>query len=260
MITLMTDFGDSHYVAQMKASILNTNPEAKILDITHEIPPHDIVSGAYVLFTTLPFFPDSVHVCVVDPGVGSERKGVVIECKDSFLVGPDNGLMVDAARKLGIERCYEIRETGLEPKTFHGRDLFAPVGALLDTGKNAEEVGEEVNPSELVDLGLLDLEYGKSITSESYVKGKILFVDRFGDCITSIIPDLLDGDRALFEIKGRKFGFRFLDSYALSKPGEIIALVSSSGFLELASYRKKCSEILGLKVGDPITLFRSYTR
>ena len=97
MITLTTDFGNSHYVAQMKASILNINPEAKILDITHEIPPHDVVSGAYVLYTTLPFFRSNVHVCVVDPGVGGKRKGVVIDC-GSFLVGPDNGLMVDVGK------------------------------------------------------------------------------------------------------------------------------------------------------------------
>ena len=114
-----------------------------------------------------------------------------------------------------------------------------------------------MDPDELVDLGIFDLEFGKTLGSESYVKGKILFIDRFGDCITSITPDLLDSSRPLFEIKGRKIGLRFLDSYALSKPGELIALVSSSGFLELASDRRRCSEILGLKVGDPITLLRS---
>jgi hypothetical protein len=260
MITLTTDFGNSHYVAQMKASILKINPKAKILDITHEVPPHDVVSGAYALYAALPSFQDAVHICVVDPGVGGGRRGVIIECRNSFLVGPDNGLMVDAARKLGIVKCYEIREPELEFRTFHGRDIFAPVGAYLDIGKSPGELGERMDPSQLVDLSILDLEFGMDLQGVRYVKGKVLSIDRFGDCVTSITFDLVEGERPLFEIKGRKIGLRFLDSYSSSEPGEVIALVSSSGLIELASYRRRCSDVLHLRVGDPITILRPDTR
>jgi len=258
MITLTTDFGNSHYVAQVKSSILKINPKVRILDITHEIPPHDVISGSYVLYTTLPLFPGSVHICVVDPGVGTARRGVIVECVDSFLVGPDNGLMVDTARKLGIRGCYRIPEPGLDHKTFHGRDIFAPVGALLNLRKDPKDLGEEMDADDLVDPSFLDLEFGKS-PSGKYVKGKILFIDRFGDCVTSLAPHLLTDERPLFEIDGRKMGMRFLDTYAHSDQGEVVAITSSSGFLELASFGQDCSEILGLRVGDPIILFKPYT-
>src|SRR6266852_721594 len=137
IVTLLSDFGlrDS-YVAQMKGTILENCPDTTIVDISHEIERHNIPMGSFILETTTPYFPkDTIHVAVVDPGVGSARKPIVVKCETAFFVGPDNGLMARACEKLGLKSIYEIREEEFLRKpvssTFHGRDIFARVSGMI---------------------------------------------------------------------------------------------------------------------------------
>ncbi|MDX1612034.1 MAG: SAM-dependent chlorinase/fluorinase, partial [Candidatus Thermoplasmatota archaeon] len=129
MISLTTDFGSSAYVGAMRGAMLTIHPDARLVDITHDVPAHDVQAGAFALFQAAPFFPDgTVHLAVVDPGVGTERKGIAIEAGGHLLVGPDNGLLLPAARRLGLGKVFELTEEKHFLKevsaTFHGRDIF----------------------------------------------------------------------------------------------------------------------------------------
>jgi len=145
IVTLTTDFGAGEYIGAMKGAILTVDPEATIVDIDHSIRPHDIRHGAYVLYAAVPYYPFAAHVGVVDPGVGTKRRAIVCVCEGAFLVGPDNGLLIPAARRLGLKEVREITNRKLgRPElsdTFHGRDLFAPVAAHLMSGTKVKEWG-----------------------------------------------------------------------------------------------------------------------
>lgn len=149
LITLTTDFGLGEYTAAMKGVILGINSQGKIIDINHKITAQNIKEAAYVMYSAVPYFPWAVHVGVVDPGVGTDRKGIVIQCENGLLVGPDNGLLIPCARKLGIRKIYEISNkkymNDVISNTFHGRDIFAPAAAYLSIGISAEEMGEEIS-------------------------------------------------------------------------------------------------------------------
>jgi S-adenosylmethionine hydrolase len=240
LITLTTDFGLGEYVAAMKGVILKVNSEARIIDISHMIRTHNINEGAYVLYSTASYFPYSIHVGVVDPGVGSKREGIIIECKFGILVGPDNGLLVPCARRLGLKSVYKITNTNyLEDTisdTFHGRDIFAPAAAYLSKGVQPSEIGEEWD-------GYCDLVLEYVEEKENSLKGKFLYVDRFGNLIFSIPRDVLStnitfGDEVEIELRHgdmsiiRKMHFR--PTYSHEKSGGLLATISSSGFMEIA--------------------------
>jgi S-adenosylmethionine hydrolase len=240
LITLTTDFGLGEYVAAMKGVILNINLDVKIIDIMHMIRSQDVKEGAYVLYSTAPYFPNAIHVGVVDPGVGTQRKAILIECERGILVGPDNGLLIPCARKLGIKNIYEITNKSYmnEPisDTFHGRDIFAPAAAFISKGVSVDEFGEPI--SDFVDLKLEEYEEG-----DDFIKGKFLFLDRFGNLIFSIPKEVLlkhlnFGDEIEITIKNQDRSLtkkiRFLPSYAHGEPNKLLATVSSSGFLEIA--------------------------
>src|SRR5256712_7799641 len=143
IVTLTTDFGAGEYIGAMKGAILTVDPEATIVDIDHSIRPHDIRHGAYVLYAAVPYYPFAAHVGVVDPGVGTKRRAIVCVCEGAFLVGPDNGLLTPAARRLGLKEVREVTNRKLRrpelSDTFHGRDLFAPVAAHLMSGTKAKD-------------------------------------------------------------------------------------------------------------------------
>lgn len=240
LITLTTDFGLGEYLAAMKGVILKINPDAKIVDIMHMIRAQDVKEGAYVLYSTAPYFPKAIHVGVVDPGVGTERKAIIIQCERGILVGPDNGLLIPCARKLGIKSVYKITNKDYlnEPisDTFHGRDIFAPVAAYLSKGVSVEELGEPI--SDFKDLKLEEYEEG-----DGFIKGKFLFLDRFGNLMFSIPKEFLlkhmnFGDEIEIIIQNQNESItkkiRFLPSYAHGEPKALLATVSSSGFLEIA--------------------------
>jgi S-adenosylmethionine hydrolase len=256
VITLTTDFGHSEYVAQMKGVIHGIAPQARIVDVSHDITPQNIIEGAFVLMTTLPYFKEAIHVAVIDPGVGSSRRAVLIECQRGLLIGPDNGLLLPVARKLGIRACHHILNKDLMlPKvssTFHGRDIFAPVAAHVCTGIEPKEVGMPIKEGSLVGL---DIELHE--LSETWAKGMVVRVDRFGNVITNI-PEAVIGPRLK---KGLEIGIHIGEKESLAKAmrtyddgkkGEMVALFSSSGHLEIGVREGSAKAKLGARPGDRV--------
>ena len=185
MITLTTDFGLSDpYVAEMKGVILTINPKATIIDITHGIEKFNIRMAAFVLASAAPYFPKgTVHLTVVDPGVGTERRAIMVQTKLGYFVGPDNGVLMLAAQSQGIERIHEISNPNLmlpqTSSTFHGRDIFAPAAAHLDCGVKPSEFGEEIkNPVSTL--------FAAVQQNNGVLTGEILHIDSFGNIVTNI--------------------------------------------------------------------------
>src|SRR6266446_3212134 len=190
VVTLLSDFGlRDGYVAQMKGTILDLCPSAVITDLSHDIERHNIPMGSFILETTAPYFPkDTIHVAVVDPGVGSARKAIVIECKSALFVGPDNCLMARASEKLGRKAIYDIKEKEFQrtpiSTTFHGRDVFAYVAGLIASGRKPEEVGPRVSKLEKLPLSSPRL-FGKKLICQ------VLHVDAFGNVITNTVEKMV---------------------------------------------------------------------
>ncbi|MDP2840675.1 MAG: SAM-dependent chlorinase/fluorinase, partial [Candidatus Methanoperedens sp.] len=211
VITLLTDFGDL-YPASMKGVILGIYPAANIVDISHSVPRHDMRAGAFMLMACARYFPSgTVHIAVVDPGVGTKRRAIAINAvsKDHgihYFIGPDNGILIPAARSVGEPEVYEITNKKLfNPEvssTFHGRDIFAPVGAHISKGMDIADVGRRI--SDFVDLG-----FGKGKKMGDSVKGRVIFIDEFGNIVTNISSDLVSfqpGD--IMEIENKRVVFQ----------------------------------------------------
>ena len=257
VVTLLSDFGlRDGYVAQMKGVILNQSPDAKIVDISHEIERHNIPMGSFILETSVPYFPrDSIHVAVVDPGVGSPRNAVVIECESGHLVGPDNGLMARASEKLGLKSVHRIRENTETKKisnTFHGRDVFARVAGALAAGQSPEAIGEKISSLEKL-----------NITPAKFAGGKlacqVLHVDHFGNVITNVGEDQFlrfraMGDRIRVRSGKGEFRARVAKSYHELGPEDIGVLMGSQGYVEIALRERSASEELDLKPLDELEL------
>lgn len=226
IVTLTTDVGWK-YAAEMKGRILSINPDATIVDVSHHILPQKIMQGAFVMYSMAPHFADAVHVGVVDPGVGTERKSIIIECENAHFVGPDNGLLVPAAKTMGIKKVYEIIPDEDASPVFHGRDVFAPVAARLSRGERAAEIGEETT-------GYVDLDFGACEVTEGRVKGRVLFIDRFGNIITNIQGEHVKADTLEVKMGIVERSVKVYPSYGFAEQGEMLALISSSGFLEIA--------------------------
>lgn len=257
MITLTTDFGDSEYVAAMKGAILTINPDAKMVDITHSIQPQDVMDGAYVLHYSCHMFPErTIHLAVIDPEVGTTRGMLVFKCKKGIMVGPDNGLMVQAAQRMGIEAAYRITNTELFRKdvshTFHGRDIFAPVAARLDMGTECDKVGPQT--TEWVDLDILSFE-----ATETEVRGKVLHVDDFGNLITSIPYAEVEkhyrvGDKLPLILGRRSLSIPVVSNYVGHTHRYLVSLASSDGFLEIAHPNHSAAALLKIDVGKQVIL------
>ncbi len=245
IITLTTDFGFGEYVAAMKGVILRINPEAKIVDITHSIKPQNIRQAAYVLYSAIPHFPKAVHVAVVDPGVGTERKGIIAESEYGYLVGPDNGIF----SLLKPERAWEIEFFNASP-TFHGRDVFAPAAAKLSLGLKPEEIGKPISKIEKIDV------FWHKYSTEG-IEGEIIHVDSFGNLITSIKNDVLKathGETYKVTLSGKKINMRFLKSYGYAELGEIILVEGSSGAVEIAKNLGSAAQHLNISVGERVVI------
>lgn len=256
VITLTTDFGASEYVAQMKGVILGIDPNARIVDISHEISSHSVIEGAFVMMSSVPHFKHAVHVGVVDPGVGGKRAPIVFHCEKGLLVGPDNGLLYPAAQRLGLDACYEITNpeaTWISKEhevsdTFHGRDIFAPVAARLALGMKPREVGPRKNRFVRLDIMRCKL-------TPREASGIVLRVDRFGNVITNIPKAALKSKRSAEASVGRKtFKVRVVRTYSDGKPGELLALASSSGLVELSARECQANEILNAIPGKKVRL------
>lgn len=255
VITLLSDFGDL-YPASMKGVILGIDPGANIVDISHSVPAQDIRAGAFMLMATARYFPSgTVHIAVVDPGVGTKRRVIAVKSagEDSMhaFVGPDNGLLIPAAKSTGNIEVFEITNTGLFREsisgTFHGRDIFAPVGAHISAGLDIEKAGDRI-------YDYVEIEFGEGKEKEGSLEGNIIFIDTFGNMVTNIKGDIMDkfryGDS--FDIQGRHFIFRH--SYGFCEKGEMLVLIGSHGFLEIAVNQGNAARLLNLEQGNRVVI------
>jgi S-adenosylmethionine hydrolase len=260
VITLTTDFGiQDHYVASMKGIILSVNPGTPIVDITHEIPPFSVTSGAYAISRAAPCFPsNTVHIVVVDPGVGTTRRPVLLQAGGQIFIGPDNGVLSMVAEADRESTCFEItRRELMRPEvsaTFHGRDIFAPVGAAVAGGKvAASDVGPQI--FDMKKLDGLDVE---QVNGETW-EGRILSVDRFGNLITNFQSSRFSFLRTeSFEIGiAGQIVTRFAATFGELPPGEVFAYFGSSGFIEIGVNLGSAALRLQSSAGQPVTLRRT---
>jgi S-adenosylmethionine hydrolase len=245
---LTTDFGTrDSYVAEMKAGLLARCAGCVVVDVTHEVPRHDVVAGAVVLERALSAFAaGTVHVAVVDPGVGSKRRILLAEINDQFVVCPDNGLIGWALARLG-GRVFELTwRPGKASRTFHGRDIMVPAAALLGQGVHPSELARPVGDPVLIDWLVPARRKAKA------VRGVVIYVDTYGNCVTNIPEGLLAGV-AKVRVGRRKLGVT-RGSYAEVKRGEGVGLVGSAGLLEIAVREGSAAEELGIAVGDAVVL------
>lgn len=248
VITLTTDFGTRDtFVAEMKGVILSINPSAVIVDITHEIEPFNILEGAIKLSSVVKYFPpNSIHIAVIDPGVGSPRRPIIVETEKGFLIGPDNGVLSLAVRDEAIKGIYEIRIPGLNKvgPTFHGRDIFAPAGAWLSKGKGPEEIGIRIK--DFVRLPIPE----PILLERDRLRGEVLMIDRFGNAITNIKEGLIGSETFRVFIKGLEIPV--FNYYSEAEGYTAGSLINSSGYLEIFRYRGSASDTLKIKTGDPV--------
>ncbi len=248
IVTLTTDFGPGPYVAAMKGVILDIDPGARIVDIDHGVGSQDVRGGAYAIYSAAPWFPFAVHVGVVDPGVGTARRAIAIACEGAMFVGPDNGLLIPAANELGIKEVRHVtnREYMLRRASyvFHGRDVFAPVAAHLSKGAKMRELGPAIED-------YVRLDFGTPTVDDAGIRGEVLAVDRFGNIVTNI-PRGAISERWRFNqdfdasIGGFEIRLRLLRTYGEAGEGDILATISSSGFLEIAKREGSAAATLGV--------------
>lgn len=251
MITLLTDFGlQDVYVGVMKGVITAIAPQIKIVDLTHQIPPQDLLSARFALLNAYSYFPaGTVHVAVVDPGVGSQRRGVAIQFPGGFLVGADNGLFSGVLSVVPAIAAVELNNpdywrTNNPSTTFHGRDIFASVGAHLASGVDLKDLGTAIAVDSLVQLSIPEI-----IVQQDRIVGCVQYIDVFGNLITNIPSDYLSSNSKVF-IKQQLITFG--NTYSDSKDGKLIALVGSHGYLEIAVNCGNAQEKLGLRVGEKV--------
>jgi S-adenosylmethionine hydrolase len=253
IITLTTDFGyKDPFIAEMKGVILSINPYASIVDITHDIEPFNIAEAAFVIGSSYRYFPSrTIHAVVVDPGVGSERRPLIIETRGHMFVGPDNGVFSSILQEAQSAECVEILNTDYvirkESPTFQGRDVFASVAAWLSRGVSLSDVGPRL-------AAPITIRIPGSQMLERGLTGEVLYIDRFGNAITNITEkDLaLIGSYYQVEIKGHSVSP--VAYYARAAAGALNCLVNSSGYLEIFSYRDSASGRFEIRKGDAIVV------
>lgn len=253
LLTFTTDFGlRDPYVAEMKGAVLSLCPEARLIDVTHEITPGDVQEASWVLARVWKRFPeDTVHVAVVDPGVGSSRLPVAIRAAGRWFVGPDNGIVGPVLDRWPAEAALEIRASrlpGAPPSdTFHGRDLFAPAAARLACGESAEALGDDLDPGLLVRV-----EEAKPSRENETIRGRIVHVDRFGNLVTDIPADWLS-DTSAATIAGRVL-HGLERSYAAVAPGVLLLTRGSGGTLEISARGTSAAAVLGVGRGETVVV------
>ena len=256
IVTLTTDFGLSdHYVGTMKGVILSRCPKATIIDITHDLPAFSILAGAYAISQASSFFPpETVHVIVVDPGVGTERKAILAQAGDQFFVAPDNGLLTLILDRNKDAVVREITNRALwlpsPSETFHGRDLFSPVAAYLASRYvEAEDVGPVLDhPQRFRDLSPRQ-------TRPGIWEGVVLSTDHFGNLITNFLPHML-GSNFVVDVNRHKIT-KLHRTFGEATPGILFVYHGSSGYVEVGINQESAAKALGIAPGDRITLFSS---
>lgn len=257
ILTLTTDFGTRDaYVAAMKGVILSIAPEVRLIDISHEITPHDIMEAAFVVREAVPHFPpDAVHLVVVDPGVGTDRRAVAVRIGDRRFVGPDNGLFTlltddRTADEVVVLDRPDYWRTPSPSVTFHGRDIFAPVAAHLAAGRSLETVGSPTD-------SLSPLHWALPIIDEQGMRGWVVHVDHFGNAVTNIPESALADHQKGRPVKvyaGNAILNGVHTTYGSVAAGEPLMLVGSSDHLEIAVNAGNAAELLDIRKGTPVHL------
>ncbi len=255
IITLLSDFGiKDHYVAAMKGVILGISPEARLIDISHMAPPHDIRSGAYLLASVCDDFPSgAIHLAVIDPGVGTARRAIVIRARNRLFVGPDNGLFSWIVKEGSGWEAWSIENRkmmrGRVSSTFHGRDIFAPAAAYLAEGASPEDFGPPCVP--------LISEWSSARASEKGLFGEIIYIDHFGNIITNITAGDLEHyaqeHRFVVSVAKREID-AIVRAYGDCEIGALTALIGSSDRLEISVNQGNAAKLLDIRPGDQVSV------
>ena len=239
MIITLSDFGDSEYLGVMKGVMLRVNQKSRIIDLYNEVSPHCIKEAAWVLRAGYSYFPEkSVFLCVVDPGVGTDRRALIIESRHYFFVGPDNGLLFPAAQQDRIRQVYRIPVPAAASATFHGRDVFAKIAAKLDSGIAAGKLGNRITNFEKLQFYLKGRE------------GEIVRIDRFGNIITNLPPLR----KPMYKTSLAGMPLDFYRTYAEAPENELFIIRGSAGTLEVAMKNRPAAAKLKCRVGDRVTI------
>ena len=254
-LTLTTDFGlQDYYVSAMKAVILKQAPDVRFVDISHDIPPQDIMAGAWILKNSAMLFPPgTVHLVVIDPGVGTPRKPIALHIDDQFFVGPDNGIFSLLTEEYDFEaveltnHAYWRSETS---STFHGRDIFAPVAAHLFNGVPLDDLGKPLDALE-------NYRWAVPIADKDGIQGWIIHIDKFGNLVTNIpahlIEDVTSGKSAKLYV-GNTILDEITHTFGSVPEGEPVAYIGSAGMLEIAINKGDAHEMLGVHKGAQVSL------
>jgi S-adenosylmethionine hydrolase len=260
-VAFLTDYGlADEFVGVCKGVMLSLAPGLTIVDVSHDIPPHDVRAGALTLVRAIQYLPEGIVLAVVDPGVGTDRRSLAIETEAGILLGPDNGLLAPAVAMVGGARRavaladaqYQLASPG---PTFAGRDVFAPAAGYLAAGVALTDLGPEVDPAGLTP-GLVPLPSLEAGT----VTGEVWWVDRFGNCQLNVGPDDLaafgvgPGDPLEVRFRGEARMARWVRTFADAKPSELVLVVDSYGLLALALDRRSAAQECGLGAGSAVTL------
>lgn len=260
LITLLTDFGtEDYFVAGVKGVILATNPQARIVDITHDIPPHDIEAAAFTLLAACSSFPaGTIHVAVVDPGVGSSRRPILIQTRDQFFVGPDNGVfsyVFEDCAKARTPEIFHLTNTKYfrhpVSSTFNGRDIFAPVAAALSNGVKPNDLGTRT--TDFVRLPPLKPETSRN----GQINARVIHIDHFGNCVTNITREELTAKMiaAGAQLRLKEKLVKSFRNYFAEETGsrdKVFGIWGSAGFLEIAASNDSAANLLKAKRGDPV--------
>lgn len=257
VISFLSDFGlEDDFVGVCHGVIARIAPDARVIDVTHGIERQAVLQGALVLADTLPYVPEGVHLAVVDPGVGSDRRAVALRDREGrVFVGPDNGLLVPAAERAGIEGAWALENAAYRlervSRTFHGRDVFAPAAAYIATGVMAEELGPALEPASLVRLDLPEAE-----VADGAIRATVLLVDRFGNAQLNLSPADLDragiAPRARVEIGSHPA--IVAGTFSDAGPGELVLYEDSYGRMALAIAGGNAAETLSIRPGDTLAI------
>jgi len=258
VVSLLSDFGlKDPYVAEMKAVILSIYPEARTVDISHEIEKFNIRMGAFVLASAAPYFPNgTIHLAVVDPGVGTKRRPILVVTKHAFYVGPDNGLLMLSAQRQGISHVYHVtNKQYMLPRvsrTFHGRDIFAPTAAHLAKGHVPAEFGPEINDYVVPEFAETGLK-GKNV-----LLGEVLHIDDFGNVIINVSMKELkkigirEGDMIHVKLKEDVITLKLCIAYGEVKAKQPLAIIGSHGFLEISVNQGNAARRFKVEIAETV--------
>ena len=255
IVALLSDFGSrGQYVSEMKGTILTLCPSATVVDISHDIEKFNIRMGAFVLAAASRYFPaGTIHVVVVDPGVGGQRRDLLIESRRAVYIGPDNGVLLPAALRDGIKEAYSIENQRFMrspvSSTFHGRDVFAYTAAKIACGAELSEVGPRISD-------MVSATFAEALASHNRIRCEVLVTDSFGNIVTTAVEKDLGvagiklGDRIMMQAKGRVYTLNMVRSYSGAAEGKVVLLVGSHGFLEVAINRGNAAKRFRVRSGD----------